>query len=105
MTKIQVKFTIPDGLEFSDLHLSRDPETGEVEFNLAPIEKICEASGVDISLFLDQSEENLANLLAHWYTKHRKRGGISDPVADDILAEVLLENKYGDAISHKPGRA
>lgn len=41
------KITIPDGLNFAELKLTRDPVTGEVEFECAPLEAICEANGRD----------------------------------------------------------
>ena len=45
-----VRITIPDDLDYADLKLSRDVVTGGVDFDWAPIERICEASGLDIAL-------------------------------------------------------
>jgi hypothetical protein len=40
----QVRVTIPDGVEFADLHLARDASNGSVRFSMAPIEAICAAA-------------------------------------------------------------
>lgn len=91
MTEFLATLTIPDGLEFSTLNLSRDSLTGEVEFDWAPIEAICEASGIDISMFRDQHEDNVSGLITAWYAEHRKRGGAIDPVQEEIIAEAISE--------------
>ena len=95
---------IPDDVEFADLQLSRAPD-GSVTFNWAPIEKICQASGVDVALLRDQHEDNVAGLLTQWYRVHRETGGEPDPVAEDLLAEVMAENAAGQNFSLPPGRA
>lgn len=82
--------TIPEGLEFSDLRLSRTA-TGEVSFDWAPIEAICEASGVDIALFRHQHEDNVAGLIHQWYAAHLARGGEPDPVQEEIIGEAISE--------------
>lgn len=90
-----VAITIPEGLEFSALRLSRDPVTHEVEFEWTPIERICEASGLDVSVFRDQHEDNVAGLITAWYMEHRRLGGAPDPVQEQILAEVQAEDALG----------
>ena len=50
MAQHAVRITIPDDLDYADLKLSRDVVTGGVDFDWAPIERICEASGLDIAL-------------------------------------------------------
>ena len=44
----QLHVTIPDGVDFADLRLSRDADDGQVRFKMAPIEAICEASALDL---------------------------------------------------------
>ena len=36
---------------------------------------------------------------------HRQHGGEADPVADDLIAEVVAEEEAGQTVSHQPGRA
>lgn len=36
---------------------------------------------------------------------HRQHGGEADPVAEDLISEVLAEERAGQKISHEPGRA
>lgn len=95
---------IPDDVEFADLNLSRSAE-GSVMFNWAPIDKICVASGIDAGLLRDQHEDNVASLLTQWYQLHLETGGERDPVADDLISEVLAEDAAGQSFSLPPGRA
>lgn len=103
--KIQYQVTIPDGLKFSDLYLSRNSATGAIEFDWEPIEKICRASGIDIRLLKEQHEDNVAGLITAWYFEHRKLGGEMDPVQEELIAEIRIEDEHGDGLSHQPGRA
>lgn len=98
------KIAIPDDVPFSSLRLGRDSD-GTVSFDWYPIERICEASGVTVDIFRDGAEDNVADLITTWYQIHRQNGGESDPVAEDLIAEVLAEEAAGQPISHAPGRA
>ncbi|MFN2288670.1 MAG: hypothetical protein ABR578_10105, partial [Chromatocurvus sp.] len=98
------RITIPDHVTFADLHLTRDPQTGGIEFDWAPIEAICVASGLNITL-LRESEDNRAGLVVAWYAEHLARGGARDPVQDDLIEEALIEEAHGETVSHPPGRA
>lgn len=104
---IQQKLTIviPDDLDFADLKLARDPLTGDVSFDWGPIERICIESGIDVSVFRDQHEDNVSGLIVQWYREHLARGGARDPVQDDLIAETIAEDAHGDGLSHQPGRA
>ena len=104
MLKQLTRIAIPDDLVFSDLHLERDPD-GSVSFNWAVIERICQASGLPFELLRDGQEDNVATLLTHWYMAHKKHGGAPDLVAEDLIAEALIEEERGQCISHAPGRA
>lgn len=98
------KVSIPDDLDFSDLRLARDPNGG-VSFDWAVIERICEASNLQVEMFRDAPEDNVAGLIVGWYNEHLQSGGASDPVAEDLISEVLAENDAGQSVSHQPGRA
>lgn len=100
-----IRITIPADLPFADLHLSRDPATGDVSFGWAAVERACEASGIDVATFRDQPEERVAELLVQWYAHHLAQGGTRDACADDLLAEVAAEDARGGGISTAPGRA
>ena len=102
MTKIQIQ--IPEGLSFSALRLARH-SNGLVSFDWAPIERICDLSGVDVAIFRDAPEDNLAALIDAWYREHLARGGEKDPVQEDLIAEAIAENQLGGGLSHSPGRA
>ncbi len=75
---------IPDDLDFSDLALLLDPDTGDLSFDWAPIERICEASGLEIAIFEDESTDNLSELIIEWYAVHLASGGEPDPVQESL---------------------
>lgn len=102
--KLQVKISIPADLDFSALKLTRTP-TGSIRFDWSPIERICHESGIDITIFRAQHEDNVSGLILQWYAEHISRGGARDPVQDDLIAEVAAEDAVGGGISHPPGRA
>jgi len=101
---LSVRITIPDDVTFADLHMTRDPQTGDVSFDWSPIEAICAASDLDVAL-LRESEDNLAALVTAWYAEHLAHGGARDPVQDELIEEALIEGAHGETVSHKPGRA
>lgn len=92
MQKKLTRLAIPDDLAFEALKLTRDPRTGEVEFDWAPIEAICAASGVDVEVFKNGPEDNVSALIVAWYQAHRAAGGAADVVQEQILAEVAAED-------------
>jgi len=100
-----VSAVIPDGIHFADLKLARNQDTGAVSFDWAPIGRICEASNLPIDVLRNGPEDNVAGLIVSWYMAHRQAGGEADPVADDLIAEVLAEDQSGQSFSHQPGRA
>lgn len=104
MQQQMARVVIPDDLTFSDLKLARDPD-GAVSFEWAVIERICEASGLPVEVLRDGPEDNVGGLITTWYRAHRQHGGEPDPVAEDLIAEVLIEDAAGQPFSHQPGRA
>jgi len=106
MTMSKFNISVPEGLSIEDLHLTRDPVTGATEFNWAPLEAICRESGLDIALFRDMPEDNVAGLLMTWYRAHRDAGGAHDPVFEQLIAEAEAEDTFGEHRiqrgSHKP---
>ena len=105
MGELQLRVTIPDGVEFSDLRLSRDVGDGQVRFKMAPIEAICEASDLDLGEILQGPQPLVGLLIAAWYAAHLKRGGAPDPVQEDLMEETRLEEERGGGFSYPPGHA
>ena len=103
--QIQARIVIPADVQFADLKMARDPRTGDMAFDWAPIERICEASGIDIRLFREQSEDSVGGLLTQWYAQHRAAGGQPDQAFDQLIAEADIEETHGHGFSHAPGRA
>lgn len=100
-----LKVSIPEGVDFADLRLERNPRTGAIKFDWAPLERICAASGIDIAVLRDGPEDNVAGLIVAWYAEHIARGGARDPVEDELIAEALAEDERGGGLSYPPGSA
>ncbi len=98
----KVAITIPDGLTYADLKLSRDADGG-VSFDTAVIERVREASGLSANAL--STEDAIAGLLTTWYRAHLAEGGAPDPVQEELIAEARLEDERGGGYSHQPGRA
>ncbi|MCL2645007.1 MAG: hypothetical protein FWD51_06075 [Betaproteobacteria bacterium] len=82
---VSANIKIPYGLDFEDLKLAIDKD-GDVCYDGGTIEKICLASGLEISHFTDGPPENLMNLIGGWYVAHRQHGGSYNPVAEEIFS-------------------
>ncbi|MSR14893.1 MAG: hypothetical protein EXR86_10095 [Gammaproteobacteria bacterium] len=82
-----IEIRLPDDLDFADLKLARDPNTGDLSFDWAALERICEASGLDLSV-LEKDEDNVSELIIEWYAVHRARDGAPDPVQEALIAEA-----------------
>lgn len=102
-----LRVQIPEGLDFVDLKLERDPVTLNISFDWAPIERICDLSGIDIALFRERHEDNVGGLIHAWYLEHLARGGRPDAVQEQLRAEVEAEFVTGSdqarVISHGGG--
>lgn len=86
---------IPDDVQFHDLNLTRDPVTSMVAFDMDPLERICEANDLDISMFADDGDGKMGGFLNAWYRAHRENGGAPDPVQEQLIAEVAAEEAFG----------
>jgi hypothetical protein len=101
----ELRVTIPDGVEFADLRLTRDVDDGRVRFSMAPIAAICEASDLDPEELVDGSQPLVVLVIAAWYRAHISEGGAPDPVQEDLLEETRLEMEHGGGFSYPPGHA
>lgn len=98
------KVSVPEDLDFADLRLARSPD-GSISFDMSVIKRICQASDLSIQVFRDSPEDNVAGLIVSWYQAHRQQGGDTDPIAEDLIAEVLAEDNAGQKYSHLAGSA
>ncbi len=105
MRELRLRVTIPNGVEFGDLHLSRNPEDGLVRFEMAPIEAICEASALDLDELVQGPQPLVGLFIAAWYEVHLARGGVPDPVQEDLIEEARLETEHGGGFTYAPGHA
>ena len=102
--KACVTIVIPDDLRFSDLHMRQEAD-GNIYFEWAVIERICEASGMPVGAFKYGPEENVVGLVFSWYMKHREQGGEPDPIAEGLVAEVEADNADWQRSTITPGHA
>lgn len=101
----QLRVTIPNGIEFADLRLSRNTDDGLVHFAMEPIEAICKASALDLAEIVQGPRPLVGLLIASWYAAHRKQGGAPDPVQEELWEEARLEMERGGGFTYPPGHA
>ena len=101
----ELHVTIPEGIEFAELRLSRDMANGLVRFEMAPIKAICRASALDPGEVMHGPRPLVGLVIALWYAAHLERGGAPDPVQEDLMEEVRLETKHGGGFTYPPGHA
>ena len=81
---------IPFGLTFAELELAREAGTKRLLYKSAPLAELLRFN--DFAQPAGQSmldaEDLTAWVIAHWYLKHREEGGVPDPVAEEVLAEI-----------------
>lgn len=104
MGKNLLQISIPNKVNFADLKLARDSE-GTLSFDVATIEAICAASGIESEVFMETHEDNVAGLIIGWYQAHIANGGEPDATAEDLMLEAKLEDQYGGGFSLPAGRA
>jgi hypothetical protein len=93
MDKKLLRIKIPEGIKFADLKLARNATTGEVSFKWAPVEAICNETGLDIEIFRKGREDNIAELIVAWYAAAQEQESeVFDPVAEELITEVLAED-------------
>ncbi|WP_157118913.1 hypothetical protein [Azohydromonas lata] len=100
-----LRVTIPDGVKFADLRLSRNVGDGSVRFAMAPIEAICKASALDFAEIVHGPQPLVGQLILAWYEDHLKDGGAPDPVQEDLREEARLEAERGGGFAYPPGHA
>lgn len=99
-----VDIVIPSDVAFADLELKRDVD-GSVQFNWAPIEAICEASGIDSQSLKKAAGGSVAALLVHWYIAHLGRGGSPDQVQEELMTDAWTEDWGPSQHTFPPGHA
>jgi hypothetical protein len=96
---VLTKLTIPDGLDFADLALEREPVTGRLLFAPAPLAAMCRCNKLDPAEIL-ADEVPSRWLICEWYVAHVTAGGAPDRVAEQILAEVADSPESGTGLEH-----
>ena len=81
------KIIIPDGVQFADLALERDPITKRLLCKPEPLAKLFMANEIALQTLFDD-EDVVCWLVAEFYVEHRQAGGEPDSVAEDVVAEV-----------------
>ena len=81
--------TIPAGLGFAELALEREPRTRRLLYKPVPLERLVSANRLAIRGTMFEEEDLAAWLIAEWYLAHRVRGGEPDPIAEEVLAEIV----------------
>lgn len=78
---------IPDDVKFENLNLRRDPERKHIRYDDAVLLKVLEANNLDLDAMT--ADNAVGGFIITWYMEQRQAGGKEDPVAEQIIAEVL----------------
>ena len=104
MEQRKARVSIPDHLSFADLGLRR-LETGKIEFDWNVVKQICERSeGLPLD-HLEEGPDDVVGLILGWYMVIRENGGETDPVAEQLVAELMEKEPEGDSTDDESGRA
>lgn len=76
--------------DFSVLHLTRDMDTEEIEFDEPALMAVVDAMGETIN-----GPDDVGRILHAWYNAHRAAGGAPDPVAEELFWEAVEEAESG----------
>ncbi|WP_342632617.1 hypothetical protein [Marinobacter alkaliphilus] len=105
MEQRKARVIIPDHLSFADLGLRR-LETGKIEFDWNVVKQICERSeGLPLDHLEEGPDDNVVGLILGWYMVIRENGGETDPVAEQLVAELMGKEDEGASIDDESGRA
>lgn len=91
----QLAIHIPEGLDFSDLELSRDGLTGNVSFSWDVIDQISVASALPVEALRNVGMDILGQIINSWYLSHLSHGGAPNPVQEQLQAEAMAAEQYG----------
>ena len=80
-----ITLSIPEGVAFQDLKITRDSVTLDIEFEMTPINRILSHNGVDGA---NIDENIISALLISWYKADLSNGGQPHPVMEQIAAEI-----------------
>jgi hypothetical protein len=99
------EFTIPPGLNFSDLRFTREPNC--IAFNIDVFEKICQANGIDFVADRDGDsvDDSAIIFILSWYAVTQLMGDPKDLVAEDLMREMAAEEIYGASFSPQIGNS
>ncbi|ODM31495.1 hypothetical protein A6779_18220 [Marinobacter adhaerens] len=105
MEQRKAKVVIPEHLSFSDLGLKR-LNTGKIELDWNVVKQIYESSeGLPLEHLEEGPEDNVVGLILGWYMVIRENGSETDPVAEQLIAELMEKEPEGDSTDDESGRA
>ena len=105
MEQRKARVIIPDHLSFADLGLRR-LETGKIEFDWNVVKQICERSeGLPLDHLEEGPDDNVVGLILGWYMVIRENGWETDPVAEQLVAEMMGKEYEGASTDDESGRA
>ena len=99
------KIILPDGVQFADLKLEREPVTKRLLYRAGPLHALAVANGIDQQTLFADDDDWAALLVAEWYRAHRQAGGDPDPVAEQVLAEVAAQQASENVAGKGAGKS
>lgn len=98
MTAPLIEIAIPEGVCFSDLRLRWNHAMGDVDYEPGVMSTIMYWNGLDAESLLNcpNSRAIAGLMLAIWYGAHRRGGGASDRIMEQLIAEADAQKEYGE---------
>ena len=78
---------IPQGVNFSDLDMTSEPNSYEITLNMVVVEHILKANNINLDETTDESDF-IGALLFKWYQAWLSEGGEQNTTMDSLLAEI-----------------
>ena len=85
----QFNLSVPEALDFADLGLWHDQDTGHVQFNWSAVHELADYNQLDRAIFANP--DNVGALIAAWYQAHLLNGGDKDMAAERMFNAVAAE--------------
>ncbi len=83
----QFTLSVPETLDFADLGLWHDQDTGAIQFNWSAVHELADHNQINRSVF--DNSDNVATLIVTWYAAHLQNGGAKDMAAERMVKAVL----------------
>ena len=88
----KLRLEIPQGIKFSDLNITSEPDSYDITLNMVVVEHILEANNINISATTDENDF-IGALLFKWYQEWISAGGKPNTTMEDLRSEIEITDR------------